>query len=189
MHRTLGDFLTDIFQNSVEAGAKNLRVTLIQDENSFRMEVADDGCGMTAEELVRAQDPFYTDGTKHSKRRVGLGLPFLIQTAEMTGGEFGIESKKGEGTNVKVVLPQGHVDIPPEGDWAVTLSQLFSLPGDFEAVIDRQCFGRSYQVSRKELIEVLGSLEDLEALILLKQFFLSAENEISTGINEGEQNG
>ena len=37
---------------------------------------------MTDEELKKAVDPFYTDGLKHKKRKVGLGLPFMIQAVQ-----------------------------------------------------------------------------------------------------------
>lgn len=181
MHRTLGDFLTDLFQNSVEAGAKTVDADLIRDEKTFTMKVADDGRGMTEAELVRAQDPFYTDGVKHPKRRVGLGLPFLIQAAEMTGGRFRIESTPGLGTTVEAVFPRDHMDTPPEGDWAGTLTQLMALPGNFDSRLTRKSGEKSYRITRRELKEALGSLEDLEALRLLKDFFLSAEAELTEG--------
>lgn len=181
MHRTLGDFLSDLFQNSVEAGARCVDVELKEEGGLFVMRVADDGCGMTEEQMAKARDPFYTDGIKHPGRRVGLGLPFLVQTAEMTGGRFTMESEKGRGTTVEAVFPLGHMDTPPPGDWASTLSQLLALSGDFESRIHRKRDGRSYRITRWELKEALGSLEDLEALGLLRDFFLSAEAELNEG--------
>lgn len=142
------------------------------------MRVVDKGCGMNPEELRKAQDPFYTDGVKHPHRKVGLGLPLLIQTTEMIGGRFEITSEKDRGTTVQAVFPLENVDTPPEGDWAGTLSQLMALPGTFEAEVHRSTPAGSYQIRRSELQEALGSLEDLEALGLLKDFFLSAEADL-----------
>jgi hypothetical protein len=49
---------------------------------------------MTAEELQRALDPFHTDGIKHPHRKVGLGLPFLVQTAEHAAVDGTLHLKK-----------------------------------------------------------------------------------------------
>jgi len=181
-HRTLGDFLADLFQNSVEAGAQTVGVVLDQDERSFTMTITDDGKGMDEDELVRAQDPFYTDGVKHRHRKVGLGLPFVIQTLEMTQGWFQISSRKGEGTTVAARFNLEHWDTPPLGDLPATLGQLMALGGDHEAVVVRRLRGPGssgeYEVKRSELLEALGNLEDLGALTLLREYFRSQEMEL-----------
>jgi hypothetical protein len=41
---------------------------------------------MTPAILKKIQDPFFTDGTKHIKRKVGLGIPFLMQAVSLSGG-------------------------------------------------------------------------------------------------------
>ncbi|HOX48159.1 MAG TPA: sensor histidine kinase, partial [Spirochaetales bacterium] len=79
MHYSLGDYVLDIAQNAVESGAGTVRIDFAETEESFSVAVADDGVGMAEEELARALDPFYTDGKKHARRKVGLGLPFLVQ--------------------------------------------------------------------------------------------------------------
>lgn len=181
-HRTLGDFLADLFQNGVEAGAQTVGVVLDQDERTFTMTVTDNGKGMDEDELVRAQDPFYTDGVKHRHRKVGLGLPFVIQTVEMTQGRFQISSRKGEGTRVTAGFNLEHWDTPPLGDLPATLGQLMALGGNHEAVVVRRRTGHgrsgSYEVKRSELLDALGSLEDLGSLTLLREYFRSQESEL-----------
>lgn len=181
-HRTLGDFLADLFQNGVEAGARLVEVVLDQDERSFTMTITDDGKGMDEDELVRAQDPFYTDGVKHRHRKVGLGLPFVIQTVGMTQGRFQISSRKGEGTSVTAGFDLKHWDTPPLGDLPATLGQLMALGGDHEARVVRRRTGPkgsgSYDVTRSELLEALGNLENLESLTLLREYFRSQESEL-----------
>jgi hypothetical protein len=183
MHRTLGDFLADLYQNGVESGAQNVGVVLDQDERSFTMTVADDGKGMDEDELVRAQDPFTTDGVKHPHRKVGLGLPFVIQTLRMTQGRFQISSQKGKGTTVTAVFNLEHWDTPPLGDLPGTLSQMMALGGDHEAEVVRRRTGKrasgSFQVKRSELLEALGNFEDLGALTLLREYFRSHETELT----------
>jgi len=183
MHKTLGDFLADLFQNGVEAGAQTVGVVLDQDERSFTMTVTDNGKGMDEDELVRAQDPFYTDGVKHRHRKVGLGLPFVIQTTRMTQGRFQISSRKGQGTAVTAVFNLEHWDTPPVGDLPATLGQLMALGGDHEVMVVRRLRGPkgagSYEVKRSELLEALGSLEDLGSLTLLREYFRDNETKLT----------
>jgi len=146
------------------------------------MTVTDNGKGMDEDELVRAQDPFSTDGVKHPQRKVGLGLPFVIQTTRMTQGRFQISSQKGKGTTVTATFNLEHWDTPPLGDLPATLGQLMALSGDYEATVVRRLTGkqvtRSWEAKRSELLEALGSLEDLESLTLLREYFRSLENEL-----------
>ncbi|MDC7247604.1 MAG: sensor histidine kinase, partial [Sphaerochaetaceae bacterium] len=79
MHASLCDFLTDIVQNSIEAGSHLISIQIYQDEHAMTFKVTDDGRGMSEEQLRKALDPFYSDGVKHEHRKVGLGLPFLQQ--------------------------------------------------------------------------------------------------------------
>jgi len=156
---------------------------LDQDERSFTMTITDNGKGMDEAELVRAQDPFYTDGVKHRHRKVGLGLPFVIQTTRMTQGWFQISSRKGEGTTVEARFNLEHWDTPPVGDLPATLGQLMALGGGHEATVVRRLTGPkgsgSYEVKRSELLEALGDLEDLQSLTLLREYFRSQETEIT----------
>ena len=52
-------------------------------------------------------EPFYTTRTT---RKVGLGLPFLIQNAEQTGGSVTLTSEPGKGTEVRAVFHSDHID-------------------------------------------------------------------------------
>jgi len=147
------------------------------------MTVTDDGKGMDEAELVRAQDPFYTDGVKHRHRKVGLGLPFVIQTIRMTQGRFQISSRKGEGTVVSASFNLEHWDTPPLGDLPATLGPLMALSGDYEATVVRRLTGKrgtgSWEAKRSELLEVLGNLEDLQSLTLLREYFRDAETNLT----------
>ena len=155
------------------------------------MTVVDDGKGMDEAELVRAQDPFYTDGVKHRHRKVGLGLPFVIQTTKMTQGRFQISSRKGHGTVVTATFNQAHWDTPPLGDLPATLGQLMALGGDQEVVVHRTLRGpkgvRTWEAKRSELRDALGSLEDLQSVTLLREYFRSLEEDlVEVGPNRSE---
>jgi signal transduction histidine kinase len=62
---------------------------------------ADNGCGIAPEHLVRLFEPFFT--TKSTG--AGLGLAVVRGIIEEHGGKIAVESRQGEGTLVRIVLP------------------------------------------------------------------------------------
>jgi two-component system, cell cycle sensor histidine kinase and response regulator CckA len=66
--------------------------------------VADTGQGMSQEVLERAFEPFFT--TKPAGGGTGLGLATVYGMVETAAGQVTIESAPGEGTNVRVLLPE-----------------------------------------------------------------------------------
>ncbi len=189
MHFTLTDLVTDITQNAVEAGASivELEVSSLSNESDgngeFRFLVKDNGKGMTEEELKKAIDPFYTDGIKHPHRKVGLGLPFLIQTAEQSGGGWDIKSEKGKGTVVTAWFDSGNFDTPPLGDLPGMFRTILMFNSDAEIIIRRKKLGgentvlSEYEVVKSEVIDAVGSLEDAASLVLLGEYLTSLEND------------
>jgi hypothetical protein len=175
MHYCLGDYVLDIAQNAVEAGSSQVVVDLDETADRFRVSVRDNGRGMTAEERARALDPFYSDGTKHAKRRVGLGLPFLVQATELAGGSWEIQSEKGEGTRVEFSFPSASVDSPPTGDIPALLLCLICLPGEHELKVRRVGPRGDYELLRSEISEAVGGLERASSLALLKDYLVSLE--------------
>ncbi len=110
----------DILQNSVEAGAKHVTLTVIEDEAADRLTitVTDDGCGMDEQTVRRVLNPFYTTRTT---RHVGLGLPLYAEAAETAGGGLTVRSQPGMGATVEAVFQLSHPDRQPLGDMAATL--------------------------------------------------------------------
>jgi len=177
MHFTLADLITDITQNAVEAGSDLVELEVSENENEFRFLVKDNGKGMTEEELKRAVDPFVTDGVKHPNRKVGLGLPFLIQTAEQSGGGSDIKSEKGKGTTVTAWFDVKNVDIPPTGDIAGMFRTILMFNGNAEIVLRRRKPNDEYEVRKSELAEAIGGFEEVSSLVLLKEYLNSLEEE------------
>lgn len=185
MHFTLADLVTDITQNGVESGADLVELELCEygsaDKKELRFTVKDNGKGMTSEELKRAQDPFFTDGIKHPGRKIGLGLPFLIQTAETSGGGWEMDSEKGKGTRVCAWFDLDNVDTPQTGDIPGLFRTVLLFDKAAEMVIRRlrdTPEGRiEYEVRKTELADALGELETTQSLILLDQYLRSLEGE------------
>ena len=182
MHFTLTDLVTDITQNACESGAKLVELDIKESGGEFRFVVRDNGKGMTKVELDRAIDPFVTDGVKHPHRKIGLGLPFLIQTAEQSGGGWDAESEKGRGTTATAWFDTGNVDTPPVGDIPGMFRTILMFDGPDDIVIRRfrQMNGEEpldYVVRRSELAEALGGLEDTGSLVLLGTYLCSLEED------------
>jgi PAS domain S-box-containing protein len=77
------------------------------------LEVSDQGCGMSSEQLARIFDPFYT--TKFTGR--GLGLSAVLGIVRGHGGALRITSELGKGSSFTVLLP-------PLGDQGLASSGL-----------------------------------------------------------------
>ena len=178
MHYTVCDYLLDLFQNSLEAGSRDTSVRWEEGENNLHLVVQDTGRGMTEQDLRRARDPFYSEPGKHPARRVGLGLPFLLQTVDAVGGDIGITSRPGDGTTIDCTMPLDHVDLPPIGDLPGTFLQMCIYEGSYEVKIYRRCGEVSYTLSRTELTEALGELDTAGSVSLLRQYLHEQENEL-----------
>jgi hypothetical protein len=181
MHFTVSDLVLDIVQNAAEAQSSIVTVTIEESDTQFRFVVQDDGKGMSSEELQRALDPFHTDGIKHPHRKVGLGLPFLVQTAEQCGGGWDITSQKGQGTMVTAWFDLENVDTPPLGDIPGLIRMILLLQGPEELVIRRTLkrgdHTNDYEVRKTELEDTLGNLEEAGSQVLLDQYLRSLEED------------
>jgi len=178
MHATICDIITDLVQNAIEADATEIALKIEETPNQLSVQIEDNGKGMDAATLERAKDPFYTDGQKHVHRKVGLGLPFLFQTSEATGGQANIQSEQGIGTTVTFQLDKKNVDLPMFGNFAQTAVTLMAYGFEGNLKIKRSVNGEKYEANKKELAEALGGLDDPEGLMLLREFFESNEKEI-----------
>ncbi|MDR1388852.1 MAG: ATP-binding protein [Treponema sp.] len=184
MHFTLGDLIADITQNAAESGARQVELDVRETAGGteeFRFTVKDNGRGMDKAALERAVDPFVTDGVKHPGRKVGLGIPFLIQTALQSGGGWDIKSDQGQGTTVSAWFDLANVDTPPLGDipGLFRTALLFSGPDEIiiRRLLERGGKKREYEIKKTELTEALGGLEDAASLILLGKYLHSFEEE------------
>ena len=120
--RDLSLHVLDLAQNSITAGAKLVTVSIVIDERGWlTFTLADDGKGMSPELLARVTSPFATTRTT---RKVGLGIPMMMENAQRTGGDLRIESKEGVGTTLTVTMDTGNIDCLPLGDLAGTMLSL-----------------------------------------------------------------
>lgn len=130
--RELSLHILDVLENSVEAGASRIGLSIREDLEADWMviEITDDGCGMREELVEKVLDPFYTT---RKTRHVGLGLPLFREAARRCEGDLVIHSKPGNGTRVEARFRHSHIDRAPLGDMptAVLAILLSEHPVDF----------------------------------------------------------
>jgi PAS domain S-box-containing protein len=97
--------VTNLLLNAREAmadgGAGGIRVRLTADETNAQISVADDGPGISSENLDKLFDPFFT--TKRAG--TGLGLPVARQIVERHHGTIDVRTGNGHGTVFVITLP------------------------------------------------------------------------------------
>ena len=148
--------ILDIAQNSIAANANLIKIGVEEDDggDALRISVEDNGKGMSEEFLKIVEDPFITTRTTRS---IGLGISFLKEAAEMTGGSLTLTSKLGEGTTVAALLKKSHIDRQPVGDLTGTMTALISLNPDVDFELRYGVNGKEFTFTTQEARDVLGS--------------------------------
>jgi len=82
-------------------------------KNTVQLRVKDNGKGMDEDTLKKVSSPFYSSRTT---RKIGLGLPFFIQSVQQCDGHVDLRSTIGLGTTIEGTWTYDHWDNPPEGN-------------------------------------------------------------------------
>lgn len=149
----------DIAMNSVKAKSTLIKICITEDDATLKMEIIDNGCGMTAEFLAGVIDPFCTTRTT---RKVGLGIPLLKLAAEQTGGEVMITSKheseypSDHGTHVTAIFCKQHIDFTPMGDIISTVTTLIQGSPEIDFAFLHKSNTFDVSLDTREVREVLG---------------------------------
>lgn len=179
--RTIADHILDIASNSVTAGATEIWLDVDHDPamHRFVFSIRDNGRGMDADTQERVFDPFFTT-RPHEIRRFGLGLPFLKENAELTGGTVELASAPGQGTTLRATFHTDNVDCLPFGDLASTMFTLLTSDAGVQWHVRRAEGDLSYTISTEELESVFPSeeLSDPQAQLLLLEFLREQEHEL-----------
>ncbi|MDD3891349.1 MAG: tetratricopeptide repeat protein [Bacteroidales bacterium] len=101
IHQAFLSILTNAVQ-SIE-GNGTISIATNQKNKSMIVVVADTGCGISEEDIIRVTDPFFT--TKDPGKGTGLGLSITQNIIEEHNGSISFNSEIGVGTTVTVLLP------------------------------------------------------------------------------------
>ncbi|MEZ4706097.1 MAG: HAMP domain-containing sensor histidine kinase [Caldilineaceae bacterium] len=116
--------LLNLLSNAVKYSPKGSAVCVTQKYigNSARIEIADSGYGIPAEDLAHIFEPFRrVDKHKGRAQGTGLGLSIVKQYVEYLDGNISVSSKEGVGTVFTIVLPTSkeHIEIETPPAFAV----------------------------------------------------------------------
>lgn len=155
--REISLHLLDLLENSIEAGATRIDLSIVEDtgQNRLTIAVADNGRGMDAETLRRVADPFFTTRTT---RHVGLGIPLLKAAAERCNGCFRITSQPGAGTRVVAEFQRDHIDRAPLGDLPATLIAAILADRASDIHYTHRVDDRVFELDTAEMRQVLGEV-------------------------------
>ncbi len=137
----------------------------VESGSFVKLTVADTGIGMSHEVLERAFEPFFT--TKAVGKGTGLGLPSAYGTVKQFGGHIGIESARGRGTTVTILLPcvsndqsPAQAGVPGASSATVSGSATVLVVEDEESV--RQLAGRMLSRAGFTVLHAANGEEALE---------------------------
>jgi two-component system cell cycle sensor histidine kinase/response regulator CckA len=167
----LGQVFLNLLVNAAQAipagAADQHRVTVVIAPRGAEVvvEVQDTGVGMTPEELGRIFDPFFT--TKAVGIGTGLGLSICHTIVTQLGGAIEVESRRGEGSVFRVVLPAAHAPGEEPGSSSRAArepSRRRLLLVDDDALLGRglaRMLGERFELT--PLVSPLAALQLLEA--------------------------
>jgi signal transduction histidine kinase/DNA-binding response OmpR family regulator len=109
LDKVLFNLLSNAFKYTPKGGF--IHVRLDGDGGQVRIQVEDNGEGMTPDEKDHAFDLFFS-GTQPYNLAKGLGLALSLEFIELHRGTIGVASEKGRGTTFTILLPLGsdHLD-------------------------------------------------------------------------------
>jgi signal transduction histidine kinase len=105
----LGQVFLNLLVNAAQALPEDrtddneISVAIRCDEQHVLIEVSDTGHGISSEELKRVFEPFFT--TKAPGLGSGIGLSICRSIVADLGGDIQVESRLGEGTRFRILLP------------------------------------------------------------------------------------
>jgi signal transduction histidine kinase len=110
--RTAGNLLSNAIKFTPAGG--DVRVSVLHADGVVRLEVADTGIGIAADDQERLFDRFFRASAVAEQHFPGTGLGLYIAQAivQAHGGSITVRSEPGQGTSFSVALPTVAAEVP-----------------------------------------------------------------------------
>ena len=161
--------ILDICQNSIKANATLIKIIIEENTslNQYKIIISDNGYGMNKKTLSGVADPFFTT---RLTRKVGLGVSLFKMAAEMTEGDFIVESEENVGTTITANFSHNHIDRAPLGDIEETMSILILNEKGIDIYYEHILDGNTFVFDTREIKKVLEDipLTDYSVIMWIK---------------------
>lgn len=123
LDKVLFNLLSNAFKYTPRGGLIHVRMELLADQ--IRIQVEDNGQGMSSDERDHAFDLFYS-GSQPFNLAKGIGLALSMEFIQLHRGDISVQSTQGEGTTFTILLPLGNSHL--KSDEIVPASSQRTLP-------------------------------------------------------------
>lgn len=174
---TLDTALADIFDNSITAGAKKISVSFLWERGAPWIAIADDGCGMSADELKNSMrfgslSPL-NDRDKNDLGRFGLGMKTASisqcrwltviskQGKEISACEWNLDAKEANQSNEWLLFQLDEAELRRDSFlWSMVsekLDKIFSGTVVLWRTLDSTLVGAKEKLDEKRFSELLDN--------------------------------
>ncbi len=102
-----GLIINNLITNAIKYTEKNdlIELKIYAEEKYIILEVIDTGIGISEREIQFIFDPFFRAENALNQRGSGVGLSIVKSFMDRLGGKVTLQSKLGEGTNIRIYFP------------------------------------------------------------------------------------
>jgi len=95
--------LFNLIENAAKFSKENpVQLNFEKEENHLKLEILDQGIGISAADLKKIAQPFYRSSKVSNLEGSGLGVSIAIRILELHEIDFSIQSEEGKGTKVEL---------------------------------------------------------------------------------------
>jgi signal transduction histidine kinase len=102
IERAIGNLLENALRHTPAGG--QVRIEMSVEDTAVRVRVVDTGEGISADDLPRVLDRFYSLRDPKDRTRAGLGLSIVQRIMALHGRTVSVLSQRGVGTTVEITL-------------------------------------------------------------------------------------
>ena len=166
LDKVIVNLLANAFKYTPKGGL--IHVQLDVPDNQVRIQVVDNGEGMTPDEQAHAFDLFYS-GAKPFNLSKGLGLALSMEFIQLHQGDIRVQSEKDKGTTFTVLLPLGNAHLDADQMVGSIHQKTAFHPSFIDDATDNESASQeliSLPVKRAGTLLVVEDNDDLRAFLM-----------------------
>lgn len=105
LSQIIGHIVDNALQAMPAGGHLTIVTSNLSDSHQVKIEISDEGVGISPEDLPHIFEPFFTTKQRGVDRSVGLGLSIVYSLVKAAHGEIHVKSSLRKGTSVQLIFP------------------------------------------------------------------------------------